>query len=121
MLEGVVDADYGHLIVDYKTDRQMRPEHHAPQLALYLQATGANTASLAYLRQNTLYTLSAGEVARGRMLAQQAALGIQAHAFVATPSSNACRFCLHRGVCDQSMAPQDAASVDVKLNTLWSV
>jgi ATP-dependent helicase/nuclease subunit A len=91
--EGVIDADYGDWIVDYKTDRQVHPEHHAPQLALYLRATGAARASLDYLRHDLLYTLSADELAQGLSVAQM---------FGATPSAEACRFCLHRGVCDQA-------------------
>lgn len=63
--EGVIDAHYGDWIVDYKTDRRAEPHEHAPQLALYLAATGATRASLAYLRHDRLHTFSEPELRRG--------------------------------------------------------
>jgi len=102
--EGVIDAHYGHWIVDYKTDGQVHPEDHAPQLALYLQATGAQRASLAYLRHGLLHTLSSEELEQGLKRAQTAATGIQRREFSATPSLETCRFCLYQGVCDQAVS-----------------
>ena len=106
--EGVIDALYtdtpeGAWIVDYKTDRTVRPEHHAPQLALYMQATGAQRASLAYLRHGLVHTLSEAELHQGLSLSRRAAGGIQAGQFAPTPSAEACRFCLHRQVCDSAV------------------
>ncbi|WP_152872057.1 UvrD-helicase domain-containing protein [Deinococcus terrestris] len=101
--EGVIDAHYGHWLVDYKTDRSVSPDDHAPQLALYLQATGAERASLAYLRQEVLYTLNPAEVERGLAQARHAAQGIRAGVFTPTPSAPACRLCLYRQVCDASL------------------
>ena len=98
--EGVIDAHYGEWIVDYKTDRRAEPHEHAPQLALYLSATGATRASLAYLRHERLHTFTDAELDHGRAQVQAMAEGVQAFHFAPTPSAGACRLCTYRLVCD---------------------
>lgn len=103
--EGVIDAQHadapgGSWTVDYKTDRRAEPHEHAPQLALYQNATGAAQASLAYLRHDLLYTFTDAELRRGREQIQAVAQGVQALEFKPTPSAHACRLCVYRLVCD---------------------
>ncbi|WP_216328000.1 UvrD-helicase domain-containing protein [Deinococcus aestuarii] len=100
VFEGVIDAHYGDWIVDFKTDRQVHPAHHAPQLALYLEATGASRASLAYLRHDLLHDLSAQDLEHARNETRRMTAGVQAHDFAPTPSAERCRFCAFRQVCD---------------------
>jgi ATP-dependent helicase/nuclease subunit A len=99
--EGVVDAfdPDGRLVLDYKTDRQVNPEHHLPQLALYAHHLGATRAALAYLRHDTLHVFEEQDLQRGLALVQDAAQRLKEKNFDPTPSP-ACRYCSFRGVCD---------------------
>ncbi|MBB5235587.1 UvrD-helicase domain-containing protein [Deinococcus budaensis] len=101
-LEGIVDAfdPQGGLVLDYKTDRQMVPEHHLPQLALYAHHLGAREAALAYLRHETLHRLTEADLRRGLALVRDTVSRLEALDFAPTPSASACRFCAFRGVCD---------------------
>lgn len=99
MFEGVIDAHYGDWIVDFKTDRRLEPAEHAPQLAVYLDATGASRASLAYLRHNQLRELTPAELQLARLETRRMVDGVQRHAFDPTPSTAGCRWCMYRQVC----------------------
>ncbi|GGL19003.1 UvrD-helicase domain-containing protein [Deinococcus radiotolerans] len=104
--EGIVDAfdPEGALVLDYKTDRHVQPEHHLPQLALYAHRLGATRAALAYLRHDRLHEFGETDLQRGLALVQDAVRRIQEHDFGPSPSP-ACRYCSFRGVCD--VAPQE--------------
>jgi ATP-dependent helicase/nuclease subunit A len=99
--EGVVDAfdREGGLVLDYKTDRTVQPEHHLPQLALYAHHLGATRAALAYLRHDHLHVFEEADLQRGLALVQGAVTRLKAKQFDPTPSP-ACRYCPFRGVCD---------------------
>ncbi|MFT2722463.1 PD-(D/E)XK nuclease family protein, partial [Deinococcus sp. A31D244] len=99
--EGIVDAfdPEGALVLDYKTDRHVQPEHHLPQLALYAHHLGATRAALAYLRHDRLHVFEEGDLQRGLALVQDAVARLQARQFDPVPSP-ACRYCPFRGVCD---------------------
>lgn len=99
--EGIVDAfdPAGALVLDYKTDRHVQPEHHLPQLALYAHHLGATRAALAYLRHDRLHVFEEGDLQRGLALVQDAVARLQARQFDPVPSP-ACRYCPFRGVCD---------------------
>lgn len=97
--EGVIDALYDNWIVDFKTDRYVQPAHHAAQLALYQDATGASRASLAYLRHDLLYDLSGEELRDARQAMTGMIQGVQAHDFTPRPAPDRCQFCQYRQVC----------------------
>ncbi|SEJ86548.1 ATP-dependent exoDNAse (exonuclease V) beta subunit (contains helicase and exonuclease domains) [Deinococcus reticulitermitis] len=103
--EGIVDAfdPEGALVLDYKTDKEVRPEHHLPQLALYAHHLGAREAALAYLRHGALHTFTAEELERGLAAVQDTARRMEALDFAPTPSASACRMCSFRGVCDAAV------------------
>ncbi|WP_158680030.1 exodeoxyribonuclease V subunit beta [Deinococcus sp. NW-56] len=100
--EGIVDAfdPQGALVLDYKTDRRMLPEHHLPQLALYAHHLGAREAALAYLRHGALHRFTEDDLERGLALVQDTARRMEDLDFAPTPSASTCRFCAFRGVCD---------------------
>lgn len=100
VFEGVIDAYYGDWIVDFKTDRRMSPADHASQLALYLDATGASQASLAYLRHDHLHDFTDAELDNARRATQRMVAGVQALAFDPDPHPERCGFCAFRQVCD---------------------
>ncbi|WP_221091404.1 UvrD-helicase domain-containing protein [Deinococcus aquaedulcis] len=104
--EGVVDALYEDWIVDFKTDRHVQPDHHAAQLALYLDATGASRASLAYLRHDLLYDLSRTELEQAKSEMTRMVSGVRAHDFTPAPSPERCRWCQYRQVCSASAAKE---------------
>ncbi|NTY02439.1 UvrD-helicase domain-containing protein [Deinococcus sp. JMULE3] len=99
--EGIVDAfdPDGKLVLDYKTDRHVQPEHHLPQLALYAHHLGATRAALAYLRRDHLHVFEETDLQRGLSLVQDAVSRMKDTDFPPTPSA-ACRYCSFRGVCD---------------------
>ena len=99
--EGIVDAfdPEGGLVLDYKTDRHVDPEHHLPQLSLYAHHLGATRAALAYLRHDTLHVFEQGDLQRGLDRVRDAVRRLQDKTFDPTPSP-ACRYCSFRGVCD---------------------
>lgn len=100
--EGVVDAfdPQGSLVLDYKTDRHVDPEHHLPQLALYAHHLGAREAALAYLRHEQLHLFTPEDLQRGLALVRATVARLEALDLAPTPSASACRFCAFRGVCD---------------------
>ncbi|MHA0036501.1 3'-5' exonuclease [Deinococcus sp. PESE-13] len=101
--EGVIDALYDGWVVDYKTDRRMEPADHLPQLSLYSAATGAQRASLAYLRHAQLHHYSAADLQQGTEQVERMVGGVQALEFSPTPAPTRCRFCSYRQVCDAAL------------------
>ncbi|AWT37389.1 hypothetical protein DM785_16885 (plasmid) [Deinococcus actinosclerus] len=101
IFEGIVDAfdADGQLVLDYKTDRHVQPEHHLPQLALYAHHLGATRAALAYLRHDYLHVFDEADLQRGLSLVQDAVSRMKEADFQPSPSP-ACRYCSFRGVCD---------------------
>lgn len=106
LFEGVVDAydAEGRLVLDYKTDRSVQPEHHLPQLAVYARHLGAEEAALAYLRHDHLHVFSPEDLARGFTAAQEAAQHMEQRNFDPTPAPQTCRWCEFRGVCDAAVS-----------------
>ena len=102
MFEGVVDAwnEAQGLILDYKTDREVVPEHHLPQLSVYAHRLGSKTAALAYLRQEELHVFSSEDLARGLKDVEGDIERMTARDFTPNPSVSSCRRCPYRGVCD---------------------
>ncbi|MFC4427156.1 UvrD-helicase domain-containing protein [Deinococcus navajonensis] len=99
--EGIVDAydRTGGLVLDYKTDREVHPEHHLPQLALYAHQLGAREAALAYLRHDRLHVFSAQDLARGLDVVHGAVDRLTALDLAPTPAPLTCKRCPFQGVC----------------------
>jgi ATP-dependent helicase/nuclease subunit A len=102
-LEGIIDATQPDgQIIDYKTDRHINPEQHLVQLAIYAHATKTTTATLAYLRHNTLHTFKPADLERGLHQAQTALHGIRQATFTATPNQTTCQHCAFNHDCPSS-------------------
>ncbi|MGI8748005.1 MAG: RecB family exonuclease, partial [Deinococcus sp.] len=102
VFEGIVDAHdaEGGLVLDYKTDKDVDPEHHLPQLALYAHHLQAGEAALAYLRHDQLHVFSAADLGRGLAQVEAGVARMTALDFAPLPSRAVCTRCAFRGVCD---------------------
>jgi ATP-dependent helicase/nuclease subunit A len=102
VFEGVVDAHDAEsgMVLDYKTDRHVEPEHHLPQLSLYAHHLQAQEAALAYLRHDRLHLFSAEVLRQGFTQVEAAVARMVALEFAPQPSLQACGRCAFRGVCD---------------------
>lgn len=105
LFEGVVDAydAKGGLVLDYKTDRIIAPEHHLPQLAIYAYHLKASEAVLAYLRHDHLHSFSGQELQDGLNWVKEAVNSMNQRQFAPEPALQKCRFCEFRGVCDAAV------------------
>lgn len=102
-VNGVIDRLTPESVVDFKTDRQMEPEHHRLQLWVYAEATGRREAHVAYLRHRRVHPYAAEELAAAGEEARRIATGIAGGAFTAIPSLHACGVCVYRAVCDEAV------------------
>nr|WP_233554339.1 3'-5' exonuclease [Deinococcus cavernae] len=105
LFEGVVDAfdAVGGLVLDYKTDRTISPEHHLPQLSLYARHLGASEAVLAYLRHDHLHQFSTQDLQEGFEWVREAVDRMNQRQFEPAPEVHKCRRCEFRGVCDAAV------------------
>lgn len=105
LFEGVVDAfdTAGGLVLDYKTDRSVSPEHHLPQLSLYARHLGASEAVLAYLRHDHLHQFSTQDLQEGYEWVREAVDSMNHRQFEPAPQVHKCRRCEFRGVCDAAV------------------
>ena len=102
LFEGVVDAfdKGGGLVLDYKTDRTISPQHHLPQLAIYAHHLGAQEAVLAYLRHDQLHRFSPSDLQGGLEWVREAIDHMSERKFDPAPAAQKCHYCEFRGVCD---------------------
>jgi ATP-dependent helicase/nuclease subunit A len=105
VFEGIVDAydADGGLILDYKTDRHMDPDHHLSQLSLYAHHLQAQEAALAYLRHDQLHVFSTEELRQGFAQVESAVAQMVALDFSPSPAPAVCSRCAFRGVCDAAV------------------
>ncbi|MFM8440377.1 MAG: RecB family exonuclease, partial [Acidobacteriota bacterium] len=101
ILTGVADAVGDDFVLDYKTDKEMEPEHHKLQLWAYTKALGKSKGYLAYLRHDKLYRFESDELMGLDETAKKIVAGIREGDFAATPSITVCRFCSYREICDE--------------------
>ena len=101
ILTGVADAVGDDFVLDYKTDKEMEPEHHKLQIWAYTKALGRSKGYLAYLRHDKLHRFDSHELMGLDETAKKIVAGIREGDFAATPSITACRFCSYREICDQ--------------------
>lgn len=100
-LRGQIDAysPSQRLIIDYKTDRQIGPERHLLQVAVYAHHLGAERAALAYLWPGVVHEFSSQELKEGYLQALELAEGIASGQFKATPAAEVCTHCELRSSC----------------------
>jgi ATP-dependent helicase/nuclease subunit A len=109
-LAGKIDAVGPDFVLDYKTDREVEPDHHLVQLAIYALHAGVSEACLAYLRHGRLHRFDAAALAAGHARALAIAEAIARGDFAPHPSVEACGGCPHARVCD-------ACHADVRART----
>jgi ATP-dependent helicase/nuclease subunit A len=112
-LQGVIDVIHPEFVLDYKTDREVRPRQHVLQLAVYAKAAGVDSALVAYLRASELHEFTAAELDRAYAEAQRVVGDINAGRFGSTPSVDACRYCSYRQICGDAVG--DEADSDTAL------
>lgn len=101
ILTGVADAVGDDFVLDYKTDKEMEPEHHKLQIWAYTKALGKSKGYLAYLRHDKLHRFESDELMGLDETAKKIVAGIREGDFAATPSITVCRFCSYREICDE--------------------
>ncbi|MEB3327634.1 MAG: UvrD-helicase domain-containing protein [Candidatus Sericytochromatia bacterium] len=116
-LVGKIDAVGPDFVLDYKTDREVNPDHHLLQLAVYAWAAGVGTACLAFVRHDHLHRFDATALEGGLARAQALVEAIARGDFAARPTREACGECPYVRLCEachpevQAMAvAQDDAS-----------
>lgn len=98
-LRGVVDGVGPDFVLDYKTDREVEPAHHAMQLWAYTRALGMSRGYLAYLRHGQLVALDGPELAAAGEQARNVARAIGRAGYAATPSAAGCGTCAYAVLC----------------------
>ncbi|MGC9525452.1 MAG: UvrD-helicase domain-containing protein [Limnospira sp.] len=99
---GIADRVGENWVLDYKSDRDMKPEHHHLQLWAYSQALNLPEAHIAYLRHEHVYSLSPEIL---KITAQQAetVVGNMVEGYYpAKPSPQKCRTCRYSEICEDS-------------------
>lgn len=99
-LKGVVDLVGDDWVLDFKTDREMSPQHHRFQLWAYAHALERQKAHIAYLRHDRLHSFGAAELAAAGQEAQSLVRGIVNGDYDAMPSSANCGWCPYGEICD---------------------
>lgn len=111
-LKGYVDAVGPDFVLDFKTDREMIPEHHELQLWAYAKALDRNEAYIAYLRHEHLEHLSASRLATAGKLAEDVLGKIRGGMFAATPGEDACGQCPYGQICAYAVLPPTQADAE---------
>jgi ATP-dependent helicase/nuclease subunit A len=98
VLRGVIDAVGPDFVLDYKTDREMEPEHHNLQLWAYAKVKGVTSAYLAYLRHGEVVEVRDEHLLQVESLATKLAEGIKQAKYEAQPGAH-CAFCGFKELC----------------------
>jgi ATP-dependent helicase/nuclease subunit A len=99
-LRGQIDLVGSDWVVDFKTDREMKPQEHRFQLWAYAKATGKSTAHIAYLRMEELHTFSTDDLRSIEQEATTIIQRIQDGKFTPIPTAEICRSCAYAENCD---------------------
>lgn len=111
-LQGYVDAVGPDFVLDFKTDREMAPEHHELQLWAYAKALERDEAYIAYLRHEQLVHLSASRLSAAGQLASDVLGKIRNGNFGATPGEATCGKCSYDQICAYAALPPAQAEAD---------
>ena len=113
-LHGSVDLVGDDFVLDFKTDREVIPEHHQFQLWAYARALEKPTAHLAYLRHDHLHQFNHATLGQLDTLAHVLIQQIRTGDFAPTPHAHQCDRCPYVEICEMSSAqksPRDEASL----------
>ena len=101
---GVVDLLGKDWLLDYKSDRDIYPQHHRFQLWAYAEALGYQNAYIAYLRHNYVYKFDKIALKAIAQEAQQLVTEIVAGNYQAKPSIENCSICPYSSLCEYAIA-----------------
>jgi len=104
---GIVDLLGDDWLLDYKSDRQINPEHHHLQLWAYAEALGYQKAHIAYLRHDYLYSLDVEQLTAIASQAKQLVDGISAGNFHPQASFSTCQYCSYSSLCEFACLEQE--------------
>ncbi len=99
-LNGVIDLMGDDFVLDYKSDREMAPEHHRLQLWAYARATGRKQAHIAYIRHGQVHTFSPSDLSAAESEATAIACSILSGQFQPAPDARHCSFCPYHAICE---------------------
>ncbi len=99
VINGVADLLSHDFVLDFKTDRQMNPQHHRFQLWVYAKALKVKTAHIAYLRHDCLYTFSEQDLDECEKEGQLLLKRIMED-YTANPSLENCHWCPYAEICE---------------------
>ncbi len=97
---GIVDLLGKNWILDYKSDRIINPDHHRFQLWAYAEALNYNTAHIAYLRHDSIYTFSASDLQEIALEVPELIKQIETGNYQAKPSLENCTICPYNSLCE---------------------
>ncbi|MFP5501141.1 MAG: PD-(D/E)XK nuclease family protein, partial [Candidatus Sericytochromatia bacterium] len=111
VLNGIVDGVGDDYVLDYKTDREIHPEHHRFQLWAYAEALNKPKAHLAYLRHGHVETYEAKALDALGTEACRMAEAILKGPYPARPVAAVCTRCPYGTVCEEQAAHAPAEAV----------
>ncbi|MEX6778483.1 UvrD-helicase domain-containing protein [Limnospira fusiformis] len=97
---GVADLIGDNWVLDYKTDKVMRPEHHNLQLWAYAKALNCSEAHIAYLRHKKCYSFSPEILAKTAHEAESIVRDIVEGYYPPKPSRENCQTCRYGEICE---------------------
>lgn len=107
---GVIDIVGADFVVDYKSDREMRPQHHRLKAWAHMKAVQKQTAHIAYVRHALVHTLQEAEAESVGYVAEHLVEGIRKGEYQAAPSYENCRHCPYSGICEHRYQEETGAS-----------
>lgn len=103
-LNGAIDLLGSDFVLDFKTDKVVRPEHYRFQLWAYAEAASQSIAYIAYLRHDLVHPFDEQALTAIRSEAEGLVRAIQAGDFSPIASEDSCGICPYSEICDQSEA-----------------
>jgi ATP-dependent helicase/nuclease subunit A len=97
---GVVDLLGKDWLLDYKSDREIAPQEHRFQLAVYAQALGYKKAYIAYLRHDYIYQFEEQQLKEIERETEQLATEIATGNYQAKPATENCSICPYNSLCE---------------------
>jgi ATP-dependent helicase/nuclease subunit A len=101
MFNGIVDRVGEDFVLDFKTDRNIHPEHHQFQLWAYSKAMNKPNAHIAYLRGDRLHTFTSDMLNELDPSASTLVNRLANSDFTPTPSEANCGICPYAEMCDR--------------------
>jgi len=98
-LNGKIDLVGDDFVLDFKTDRDMHPEHHQFQLWAYSKAAKKSSAHLAYLSLGFVHSFEADDLIRIEAEAKRLIGRLMQGDFAATASEQVCKICSFSECC----------------------